>query len=93
MRLDEIRVDPFADQISATQFKSLLSRIKNSGLDADLRTASIKNRIIDKWEKGYRTVHKLEMDFEKLGLDLKTSIGEMEAEDEHRRLEDSKNPR
>lgn len=77
MRLDEIKVDPFAGEVTDKQFKRIMNMIKSRGLDTDRRSASIKNRIISRWQTGERKITKFEMDFEKLGLSLKSVIGEM----------------
>lgn len=78
MRLDEIRVDPFGNNITATQFRKLMNRIKNNSLDTDRRSASIKNKIINQWKAGNRSISHFETDFNKLGLDIKSALGEME---------------
>ena len=78
MRLDEIKYNPMGDEISLTQFRKIMNMIKHRGLDSDKRGASIKNRILAQWDSGNHSIKKLQPDFEKLGLNLKSVIGEME---------------
>ena len=78
MRLDELKVDPFGSEISATQFKHIMSMIKKRGLDSDSRAASIKDSIIGDWQSGHRKITRFEPSFKKLGLDLNSAIREMD---------------
>jgi hypothetical protein len=57
--------------LSDLSLKKILGIIKTRGLDSDKRSASIKNKIINKWQTGQRSMKHIEPELTRLGIKWK----------------------
>lgn len=60
--------------MSDLSLKKIMSIIQSKGLDSDARAASIKNKILNKWENGHRNFKHYEPDLTRLGIKWKDLI-------------------